>query len=45
MTQMNANAVVRLNGMRYMRASAVMATVSIGQILDALMIVANVGRT
>ena len=41
---MNANAVVRVNGMRYMRASAVMVTVSIVQTLDALMIVVDVGR-
>ena len=44
-TQKNANAVVRVNGMRYMRESAVMVTVNIVQILDALMIVTNVGRT
>ena len=41
---MNANAVVRVNGMRYMRESAVMVTVNIVQTLDALMIVVDVGR-
>lgn len=39
-----ANIVVRVNGMRYMRASAVMVTVNIVQTLDALMIVVDVGR-
>lgn len=42
---MNANAVVRVNGMRYMRESAVMATVSIVQTIDFLMIAANAGNT
>ena len=41
---MNTNAVVRVNGMRYMRESAVMVTVNIVQILDALMTVVNAGR-
>ena len=42
---MNANAVVRVNGMRYMRASAVTVTVNIVQTIDFLMIAANVGNT
>ena len=41
---MNANAVVRVNGTRYMRVSAVMGTVNIAQIIDFLMIAVNVGN-
>ena len=36
--------VARVNGTRYMRVSAVMATVNIVQTLDVLMTVVNVGR-
>ena len=42
---MNVNAVVRVNGLRYMRESAVMVTVNTAQTIDFLMIAANVGRT
>lgn len=41
---MNANAVVRVNGTRYMKVSAVMVTVNIAQILDVWTIVVNTGR-
>lgn len=42
---MNVNIVARVNGTQYAKVSAVMVTVNIAQISDALMIVANVGRT
>lgn len=42
---MDANIVVRVNGMRYMRVSDVMVTVNIVQTIDFLMIAANVGNT
>lgn len=43
-TQKDANIVVRVNGTQCMKVSAVMATVSIEQILDAWMIAVSVGR-
>ena len=42
--QKYVNIVARVNGTRYMRVSAVMVAVSIGQILDAWTIAVNTGR-